>query len=101
MSHGLQLSFDVVPATIQRGGRSEPAEVLGGELKIKGALRLDANLQHGDPLIITVTGADGEILAATRAEVAAPPSFAPIEEKDIGLIGYSRVHTAKPTEPVE
>jgi hypothetical protein len=90
-----QLSFDVEPRTIRRAGEDVPAEVLGGALKLKGELRLDHNLEHGDELVVTVTGPDGELLARAMAEVAAPPSFVPIEEKDVGLIGYARVSTAK------
>jgi hypothetical protein len=87
-----QLSFDVAPRQTRKG---QPAEVLGGELKIKGALSLNANLEHGDALTVTVANADGLVLTQSVLEVAAPPSFAPIEDKDLGLLGYSRVHTAK------
>lgn len=96
-----QLTFDVAPRKVRRAGEDVPAEVLGGELKIKGGLRCDTNLEHGDELVIIVQGAGGEVLARCYAEVAAPPSFAPIEERDVGLIGYSRVHTAKVGDPLE
>ena len=92
MTHTGQLSFDVAPRAKRTG---EPATVLGGELKIKGALNLPYDLDHGDPLTITVAGADGSVLTQAVLEVAAPPTFAPVEDKDLGLLGYSRVHTAK------
>jgi hypothetical protein len=89
-----QLSFNIAPKQIRRGGRQEPADVLGGELKLKGALRVDESLNHGDELLVTVADRDGRIISRAYLEVDRPPTFTPIEEKDIGLIGYSRVHTA-------
>ena len=96
-----QLSFDVVPRPrTNLRGETVPTEILGAELKLKGELRIPVNLEHGDALLVTVTGPDGEVLARQEAEVSAPPTFAPIEEKDLGLIGYARVHTAKIGDPL-
>jgi hypothetical protein len=90
-----QLSFNIAPRLIG----SEPAEVRAGALAIKGDLGVDVNLEHGDELLVTVTGPDGEVLARHHAEVSAPPSFVPIEDKDLGLIGYVRAHKVKVGEP--
>lgn len=92
---GRQLSFDIAPRTIDTPNGARPAEVIGGELTIKGAVGLPHNLEHGDELVITISGPDGEVLAQAQAEVAKPPSFVPVDVKDIGLVGYVRAHTAK------
>lgn len=96
-----QLSFDVAPRRIVRPEGHVPAPLLGGNLKLKGELRCDLNLEHGDELTVTVAAADGEVIAQAVAEVSAPPSFGPVEERDIGLIGYVRQHTAKLGDPTE
>lgn len=92
-----QLSFDVTPRHAGAGvdPSGPPAEVLGAELKLNGALGLDVNLEHGDELVVTIAGADGEVLARSEATVSAPPSFVPIEEDKVGLVGYVRSHKAK------
>lgn len=94
-----QLTFDVIPRVITNlRGEQRPAEVLASELTIKGEFRLgEVALEHGDELHVTIAGADGEVITSVVAEVSAPPSFVPIEEKDIGLIGYTRAHKAKLT----
>lgn len=84
-----QLTFDVKPLSIQGGLR------INGSLKIAGALNVPYDLNHGDMLLIQVTGMDGEVLATSEATISAPPSFVPIEDKDLGLIGYERAHRAK------
>lgn len=98
MTHA-QLSFDVAPRTIIVAGEQAPAPLLGGNLKLKGELRADVNLEHGDELTVTVADADGNVIAQAVAEVDRPPSFAPVQERDIGLIGYVRAHTAKLGDP--
>lgn len=90
-----QLSFNIEPAKVRVAGRNRPAEVITGELKLKGELIVEEDLEHGDALAITVATADGRVIAQHYAEVDRPPAFAPIEEKDVGLIGYARVHTGK------
>lgn len=84
-----QLSFAIAPALAGR----EPATVLNAEVKLKGSLHVATNLDHGDELVVTVTGADGEVLAQHRAEVSKPPTFEPIVDRG-DLLGYTRVHTA-------
>lgn len=98
MSRTGQLTFEVEPRHTSAG---VPAEVLGADLTLKGSFALRAALEHGDELIVTVTGPDGEVLARSEAEVSAPPSFVPIEDKDAGLLGYTRAHKARLGDPLE
>lgn len=70
---------------------------IAGEVKIAGALRVDEDLNHGDELIITVATADGRVLSRAYAAVAAPPPLLPIEDPDLGLLGYMRSHKVKIT----
>jgi hypothetical protein len=89
-----QLTFNIAPhpsAASRPGG----LPVMGASLAIKGALAIEEDLNHGDALTVTIANADGEIIATAQLEVAAPPSFVPIEDKDLGLLGYERAHKAK------
>jgi len=86
-----QLSFDIKPL------RDPERLHIAGSLRIADALSIPCDLNHGDMLLVQVSGPDGEILTTAEFAVAAPPSFIPIEDKDIGLIGYERAHKAKLT----
>jgi hypothetical protein len=84
-----QLTFEVTPH------RDLDDLRIAGSLKLSGDLRVQRDLNHGDELLVTVTDADGSVLARAQATISAPPSFVPIEDKDLGLIGYDRAHRAK------
>jgi hypothetical protein len=88
-----QLTFDVKPHPEARGDMR-----IVGSLKIQGAIGVPCDLDHGDMLLVTVSGPDGEVLASCEATIAAPPSFVPIEDKELGLLGYERAHRAKLTD---
>jgi hypothetical protein len=89
-----QLSFDVTPHPALDRGKEL---TIAGEVRLKGSLPVNADLNHGDELTITISNSHGEVIARHYAEVAAPPPFIPIEDKDLGLIGYVRRHTLTPT----
>jgi hypothetical protein len=89
-----QLSFDVTPHPALTGGKEL---TIAGEVRLKGGLPVNVDLNHGDELTITIADKHGQIIARHYTEVAAPPPFIPIEEKDLGLIGYVRRHTLTPT----
>lgn len=93
-----QLTFNIEPRdeAVDRPGGLQVA----GEIKLRGALPVSVDLQHGDALIVVVTGIDGEVLAQCNAEISAPPAFLPIEDKDLGLLGYTRSHPAKIGDPI-
>lgn len=90
-----QLSLQVDPHPSAR--RADGSPLVVGSLKIAGPLECPRNLQDGDELIVTVVGADGEVLSRHLAEVQAP-SFARIEEKGV-VLGIERIHKAQIREP--
>lgn len=90
-----QLSFDVElhPAAIKR--QEDESLHLNATVEGKLELPVGVNLNHGDRLVITIADEDGEALASSHATIKAPPTFEPIESKDLGLLGYTRVHKFK------
>jgi hypothetical protein len=92
---GYQLTLHVDPHPAARQADGEVLIV--GSLKISGSLRCPRDLQDGDELIVTVTGADGEVLSRHHAEVLTP-TFARIEEKGV-VLGLERIHKAKIGDP--
>lgn len=86
-----QLSLDVRqhPNAEQRGDG-----FLTASLKLQGALPLGRDLNPGDDLMVTVSSADGEIIATGTFETG-PVGFAPISDKTAGVVGLERVHKAK------
>jgi hypothetical protein len=91
----VQLSLRVTP---HPGARKPNGEILiAGSLKIAGSLYCPRDLQDGDELIVTVTGADGEVISRHKAEVQAP-SFARIKDGH-AVIGIERIHKAEIGDP--
>lgn len=90
-----QLSFNVAPhpEVLERQARNE-GTWLTAELKVPVELDVHDDLQPGDRLHVTVAGDDGTVLGSMYAEVASV-AFVPIREKDLGVIGTTRVHKAK------
>lgn len=87
------LAHPTVRAQQERGESS----FLTASLQLKVDVPVHVNLNSGDPLVVTIAGEDGELLARTFAEVrTATPT--PIEEKDLGVIGMERVHKARQTD---
>lgn len=96
-----QLTLNVLPHPRLAKDLDSGKLRIAGELKIAGALPIAEDLNHGDELLITIATADGRVLVRSYAEVAGPPPLIPIEDKDLGLIGYTRSHKAKPTGDAE
>lgn len=66
--------------------------ILRPAVKIKGDLTLSEVLQHGDELTITVSNADGVVIASAPAECSLP-AFKPITFEG-EPIGVERITTA-------
>lgn len=96
-----QLSFDVEPhPDLDRKAREQERDLwLDGAIKVSGQLDVDVNLDHGDELIITIAGVDGEVLARHYATIDKPPGFAVIA-LDGEPVGYRRIHTAAVGDPI-
>lgn len=91
-----QLTLDVLPHPV--AAHREGGGYIAGTLKLTGELRVDRDLNAGDSLIVVVQDADGDILAHHEAEVG-PVTLAPIEDKDLGIIGTERIHRARIGDP--
>jgi hypothetical protein len=66
---------------------------LDGTVAIGGAFNVDRDLQPGDELVVTIAGADGEVLAGGIVEVG-PVGFKPVKVRGF-VVGETRVHKAK------
>ena len=91
----LTLNVKPHPFLAEQAARDGQDLKIVGQLKIAGEFTVDRNLEHGDELVVTVTGADGEAIAQGICVVAGPPPLIPLESKELGLIGYVRSHKAK------
>lgn len=91
-----RLTLDVAPhphlLALQRAG--DELKIVG-EVKVTGTFPVAKDLNHGDELVVTIAGADGEVLSHGLCTIAGPPPLVPIESKELGLIGYCRSHKAK------
>lgn len=66
--------------------------MLMGTLKLGGGFAVPRDLQPGEELTVTVADADGQVIAASRAEVETV-AFPPIKDKGVA-IGTERRHKA-------
>lgn len=91
----VQLSLRVAPHPGAR--RPDGGILIDGSLAIKGSMYCPRDLQDGDELIVTVSGADGEVIATHRAEVLTP-TFKQITDGQ-RVIGIERIHKAEIGDP--
>lgn len=67
---------------------------MGASVKVSGEISIPCDLAAGERLVVVVSDADGQVIG--QAEVlASPPAFLPIEDKDLGVLGFERVHKLK------
>jgi hypothetical protein len=93
-----QLTLDVLPHPRVRQMQDAGDHVfLEGSLALKLDVPVRNDLNHGDRLMVTVADGDGTVLARAYAEVKSV-ELAPLEIKDIGIVGTERVHKAKLTD---
>lgn len=86
-----QLSFNVIPHPHLR---HSAGAYLGASIQVKVDVPVTHDdLQPGDSLVVTVSDADGNLLATAEAEVGTV-AFIPIKD-DGAVIGTERVHKAK------
>lgn len=96
-----QLSLIVKPhpALERKAADGEPV-YLQAELEVKVAIPVAQDFNPGAGFVVTIAGADGEVLGHARAELAGKGAvrFDTIEDKDLGIIGTTRVHKATQVE---
>jgi hypothetical protein len=93
-----QLTLDVLPHPRVRAMQEAGDHVfLEGSLTLKLDVPVRTDLNHGDRLMVTVADDDGTVLSRAYAEIKAV-QLAPIDLKDVGIIGTERVHKAKLTD---
>jgi hypothetical protein len=93
-----QLSLNILPHPHVRAKEQAGDFVfLEGSLVLKVDVPVRQDLNHGDRLLVTVADEDGTVMSRAYAEVKAV-TLAPIELKDVGIVGTERVHKAKQTD---
>lgn len=93
--HAAQLSLAILPhpELAKREADGDPTWIVG-RLEAKLDLRVGQDYNAGDEFLVTVTGADGELVGRVTLEVEyVVPK--PIREKGLGIIGMERIHKAK------
>lgn len=88
----VHLSLDVEPHPRLR--ELTDGGILISTLTLGGDVQIDRNLNTGDQLTVTIGDADGTVIATLDAVVVSP-SFHPIKDKVVGVIGTERRHRAK------
>lgn len=90
-----QITLDVEPhPDVQAAQRRGDTVYLTASLDGKLSVPVDRDLNSGNELVITVAGADGQVLATAYAVVKAP-KFVDIEIEELGTVGLERVHPFK------
>ena len=89
-AHDVQLSFDVAP---HPSLRHVDNALLGASVKLTVDVPIIKDLQPGAKIVVALSGADGEVLATSEAEVQTV-GFALIKH-DGAVIGQERQHKAK------
>jgi hypothetical protein len=92
------LTLDVYPhPEAARRAADDDATYLQAELEGKITVPVHRDYNAGDRLLVTIAGDDGEIIGRRYLEVGRV-TFEPIVERNLGVIGTTRVHKATQVE---